>query len=74
MSIKKEFNNWVSRNFKGLYPETLVQFLCMEGYTSFYADEYVYIDLFHVFNGTANEDERETYNAVSALVSNCEWL
>lgn len=75
MNINKLFNTWIGRNFKGLSAHTLFQFLCMgmRGYEDYYSNM-VYVDLFHVFIGKATEEERASFDAVSALVEECAWL
>lgn len=70
----KKFDEWIKQNFKGLSAHTLYQFLCMQFEATDYWNNMVYVDLFHVFIGKATEEERNSYDAVSALVEECAWL
>ena len=75
MSIRKHFNEWISRNFKGLSAHTLRQFLMMEDCPVFIdADNFVYVTLYHVFQKQSTEEERNMFDAVQNVVLSCEWL
>lgn len=73
--MRKFFNAWVSRNFKGLSAHTLAEFLRLEGFFAEYADNMVYVTLFNY--ATKNDTSDEAFNAfecVRELVEACEWL
>ena len=76
MNITKLFNAWIASNFKGLSAHTLFQFLCMEHdfLPETYVSDMVYVDLYHVFTKSANDSERNTFNAVKDIVDSCAWL
>ena len=74
--FSKKFNAWISKNFKGLSAHTLFQFLCMEcpQIPEHHISNMVHVDLYHVFCGTANDDEQNTFNAITDIVCQCAWL
>lgn len=75
MSIRKEFEKWISRNFKGLSAHTLYQFLTMETWLPLdYAQNMVYVDLYHVFTKQATETEYNSYETCKDMVDKCAWL
>lgn len=75
MSINKMFNNWVSKNFRGLSAHTLCQLIGMEYMLPWdYINNMVYVDLFNVFTKNATEKEQDSYYTVLRMVENCSWL
>ena len=48
--FRKQFDAWISRNFKGLSAYTLYQYLVkFHGFSESYADEIVFVKLFNYF-------------------------
>ena len=76
MSIHKEFEKWISKNFNGLSAYTLGQLLRMEyGFLNEHdTQEMIYVDLYHVFTKSATDKEMDTYNACMDIVHECAWL
>lgn len=76
MSIRKEFEKWISKNFKGLSAHTLFQFIFgeMEWLPMDYVQNMIYVDLYHVFTKSANEKEQNTYDTCKTMVDACAWL
>lgn len=77
MSIEKKFNEWVSKNFKGLSVATLTQFLNMNETMPLFKYlnmESVHVDLFNYFKGVHNDKNTDTFEMIKHLVDNCEWL
>lgn len=75
MSIKKKFNAWISRNFKGLSAHTLCQFLCTEMfYFNEEANNTVYADMYAVFCNNASTEQHNIFDAIKIFVDACEWL
>ena len=73
--IRKEFDNWVSKNFKGLSAYTLTQLLKSETILSHeYIDEMVYVDLFNMFIGKTNDETQNKFDACTYWVSCISWL
>ena len=75
MSVKKEFNKWIAKRFKGLSPHTLFQLIEKEFMLpKEYISNMIYVDLFHVFINSATEKETGTYMIVKHTVDNYNWL
>ena len=78
MNINRLFNQFISRNFKGLSTATLCQFIKLYSGLSFvnntYINNLVYVDIYHVFTGCQTEEEQHSYDAVKAMVASCDWL
>jgi len=82
MNINKKFNEWISLTFKGLSAHTLIQFIKMNVdniymYWFHYDEEidnFVYVNLFHVFIKTASENELKEFECLIDAVNNCAWL
>lgn len=75
MSIRKEFEKWIAKNFKGLSAYTLGQFLRIEeGFCTEYIDEMIYVELYKVFTKQATDKESNNFEYIKWAVENCAWL
>lgn len=80
MNIKKLFDSWIGKEFRGLSARTLYQFIMIECikpfsmYSKEDADEMVYIQLYQYFTGKRTDELRNNYELIKFLVENCTWL
>lgn len=80
MNISKLFNEWVSKNFRGLSAHTLYQFLIIECikpfsmYSKTQADEMVNVQLYQYFTGKRTDELRNNYEFIKFIVDRCTWL
>lgn len=79
--IPKKFNEWVSKNFKGLSAYTLCQFLLMDFKDSFSlsfyksdVDNMVNVLLFEYMCGNHDDDHTKNFMGIQMLVNECSWL
>ena len=75
--IRNNFNNWISKNFKGLSAFTLVQLLKQElsAFPRTYIEDSVYVDLFNLFTGKdTSDDTQNVFNICVDIVASVEWL
>ena len=77
--MQRKFNEWIGKTFKGLSANTLYQLIVMQttGIISLPKERInnmIYVDLFNVFIGKATEKERNNYDTISCIVSNCKWI
>ena len=73
---KKQFDAWVSRNFKGLSAYTLYQYLVkFHGFSESYADEIVFVNLFNYFTKKdCGDNNTQLFYGCKEIVFACEWL
>ena len=77
MDINKAFNEWISKNFRGLSTHTLCQFLFMEDglYDNIVnINNLVYATLYEYFVGNHDDKHTDTFEYCKMLVENCAWL
>ena len=74
--VKKQFDAWISRNFKGLSAYTLYQYLVkFHCFSESYADEIVFVKLFNYFTKKdCSDNNTQLFYGCKEIISTCEWL